>query len=119
MLQGLDTIPECLAASRPHSRIGRPLCIATKEQDYTPQTLRRCMYRHVPSTFSCFVLSWNAQLTSLALKLVPGHPTKWPDWILSCVTSFSGHGSSPESILDFLTIVAEEMETADLLGASK
>ena len=59
------------------------------------------------------------QLTSLALKLVPGHPTRWPDWILACVTSFSGAGAPPEHIHSFLAIVAEEVGNADLLGSSK
>ncbi|KAJ3573233.1 hypothetical protein NP233_g2568 [Leucocoprinus birnbaumii] len=58
-------------------------------------------------------------LTSLALKLVPGHPTKWPEWIMACVTMFSGRGAPTEQIHDFLGIVAEEVPNADLLGASK
>jgi hypothetical protein len=58
-------------------------------------------------------------LTSLALKLVPGRPTRWPDWIMACVTSFSGVGAPSEHILDFLAIVAEEVGSADLLGSSK
>lgn len=59
------------------------------------------------------------QLTSLALKLVPGHPTLWPDWIMACVTMFSGRGASTGQIHDFLAIVAEEIASADLLPASK
>ncbi|KAJ3726691.1 armadillo-type protein [Lentinula raphanica] len=58
-------------------------------------------------------------LTSLALRLVPQHPTRWPGWILHCVTSFSGNGASAENVLDFLSISAEEVETADLTGSSK
>ncbi|KAJ4473110.1 armadillo-type protein [Lentinula aciculospora] len=58
-------------------------------------------------------------LTSLALKLVPQHPTRWPDWVLHCVTSLSGNGASAEYVLDFLSIVAEEVDTADLVGPSK
>ncbi|KAK0200747.1 armadillo-type protein [Desarmillaria ectypa] len=58
-------------------------------------------------------------LCSLALKLAPQHPTQWPDWILSCVTAFSGSGAQTGPILDFLTIVAEEISTADLLGPNK
>ncbi|KAM6501755.1 hypothetical protein JOM56_001732 [Amanita muscaria] len=59
-------------------------------------------------------------LTSLALKLVPGRlPTRWPDWIMACVTMFSGLGSPTESVHDFLAIVAEEVGSADLLGSSK
>ncbi|KAF9456910.1 armadillo-type protein [Collybia nuda] len=58
-------------------------------------------------------------ITSLALKLVPGHPSRWPDWIMACVTIFSGRGAPPEQIHDFLAIVAEEVVGADLLGPSK
>ncbi|KAG5635745.1 hypothetical protein H0H81_010228 [Sphagnurus paluster] len=58
-------------------------------------------------------------LSSLALKLVPGHPSRWPDWILACVMTFSGSGASTEHIHDFLSIVAEEVANADLLGPSK
>ncbi|KAK0237224.1 armadillo-type protein [Armillaria nabsnona] len=58
-------------------------------------------------------------LCSLALKLASQHPTQWPDWILSCVTAFSGSGAQTGPILDFLTIVAEEVSTADLLGPNK
>ncbi|KIK52851.1 hypothetical protein GYMLUDRAFT_179628 [Collybiopsis luxurians FD-317 M1] len=58
-------------------------------------------------------------LSSLALKLVSVHPTRWPDWILHCVTSLSGNGAPSEHILDFLSIVAEEVGTADLVGPSE
>ncbi|KAM6492019.1 hypothetical protein JOM56_012657 [Amanita muscaria] len=59
-------------------------------------------------------------LTSLALKLVPGRlPTRCPDWIMACVTMFSGLGSPTESVHDFLAIVAEEVGSVDLLGSSK
>lgn len=36
-----------------------------------------------------------------------------------CVTLLSGRGVATEHLLDFLSIVAEEVETADLLGPSK
>jgi hypothetical protein len=36
-----------------------------------------------------------------------------------CVTSLSGRGVSTENILDFLSIVAEEVDTADLLGQNR
>ncbi|KAF6748253.1 armadillo-type protein [Ephemerocybe angulata] len=58
-------------------------------------------------------------IASLAIKLVPGHPSRWPGWILSCVQAFSEQGGSAERIHQFLVIVAEEVGTADLLGASK
>ncbi|EIN05146.1 ARM repeat-containing protein [Punctularia strigosozonata HHB-11173 SS5] len=55
-------------------------------------------------------------VTSLALKLVPAEQSEWSDWIVSCCTSFSSRGASAEQILDFLSIVAEEVDRADLLG---
>ncbi|EAU87903.1 hypothetical protein CC1G_01550 [Coprinopsis cinerea okayama7 len=58
-------------------------------------------------------------VTSLALKLAPGHPSRWPSWIISCVNQFSAVGVAPERIHQFLTIVAEEVGGADLLGPSK
>ncbi|KDR78193.1 hypothetical protein GALMADRAFT_65460 [Galerina marginata CBS 339.88] len=58
-------------------------------------------------------------LTSLALKLASGHPSRWPEWIISCISAFSAQGASTEHIHDFLAIVAEEVGNADLLGSSK
>ncbi|KAK7463063.1 hypothetical protein VKT23_007649 [Stygiomarasmius scandens] len=58
-------------------------------------------------------------LTALALKLVPLHPTHWPDWILNCITSLSGNSARKEYLHEFLSIVAEEVGSADLLGPSK
>ncbi|TDL27101.1 ARM repeat-containing protein [Rickenella mellea] len=58
-------------------------------------------------------------ISSLALKLVPGSPSKWPDWIVQSVTSLSASGASAENILDFLAIVAEEAESSDLLPPNK
>ncbi|KAI0714221.1 ARM repeat-containing protein [Cerioporus squamosus] len=58
-------------------------------------------------------------ITSLAIKLHPGQPSRWPDWVRSCIGIFSGMGVPREHILDFLAIVAEEMETADLLPPNK
>ena len=63
-----------------------------------------------PYSNTISVLRLSKQLSSLALKLVPLHPTRWPDWILQCVTSLSGNGASNEYILDFLAIVAEEVK---------
>lgn len=59
------------------------------------------------------------QISSLALRLVPGHPSKWTDWILTVVTSLSGSGANREYILEFLEIAAEEVGTADLTSTSK
>ncbi|KAG9308679.1 armadillo-type protein [Chiua virens] len=58
-------------------------------------------------------------ITSLALKIAPGSPSEWPDWIVSTVEFLSSRGTSTEILLDFLAIVAEEVETADLIGSSK
>ena len=38
---------------------------------------------------------------------------------MSCITTMSSLGATNEQILDFLAIVAEEVESADLLPASK
>ena len=75
------------------------------------------LFLSVPFFF--FFVSILIQLTSLALKLAPGHPSRWPDWILSCVSALSNQGVSTEHVHDFLAIVAEEMANADLLGPSK
>ncbi|KZT19856.1 ARM repeat-containing protein [Neolentinus lepideus HHB14362 ss-1] len=58
-------------------------------------------------------------LTSLALKLVPSHPDQWPSWVLSSVTYLSENGAITEQILDFLAIIAEEIESADLLQPTR
>lgn len=58
-------------------------------------------------------------MTSLALKLAPGNPSRWPDWLMSCINTMSSLGATNEQILDFLAIVAEEVDSADLLPASK
>jgi hypothetical protein len=60
-----------------------------------------------------------AQVTSLALKLVSAPQDQWSEWVLSCTTSFSNRGATTAQILDFLAIVAEEIERADLLGSNK
>ncbi|KAL4071677.1 armadillo-type protein [Scleroderma yunnanense] len=58
-------------------------------------------------------------ITSLALKIVPGTPSRWPDWIVSTVERLSSRSVSTGYLLDFLSIVAEEVETADLVGPRK
>ncbi|KAI5120002.1 hypothetical protein M0805_008463 [Coniferiporia weirii] len=58
-------------------------------------------------------------IASLALKIVPGRPQRWPDWILTVVTSLSGSGARPEHILEFLEIASEEVGSSDLVSASK
>ncbi|KAH9477137.1 Importin-13 [Psilocybe cubensis] len=54
-------------------------------------------------------------INSLAIRLVPGRHSQWPDWIMSCITAFSNQGASVEYLHDFLAITAEEMGNADLL----
>ncbi|KAF8523853.1 ARM repeat-containing protein [Gautieria morchelliformis] len=58
-------------------------------------------------------------LAQLALKLHPTRPSQWPDWILATVTHFSGRGASREQLLDFLSIVPEEVRTSDLISTTK
>ncbi|KAI0076848.1 ARM repeat-containing protein [Panus rudis PR-1116 ss-1] len=58
-------------------------------------------------------------ISSLALKLAPSQPTQWPDWLVSSVQALSSLGASREHLLDFLAIVAEEIESADLLAPKK
>ncbi|KAI0799725.1 ARM repeat-containing protein [Irpex lacteus] len=58
-------------------------------------------------------------ITSLALKLCTQPESVWPEWPASCVQSLSSLGASTESLLDLLAIVAEEVESADLLAPQK
>ncbi|KAI0341153.1 ARM repeat-containing protein [Trametopsis cervina] len=58
-------------------------------------------------------------ITSLALKLCTQTPSQWPEWPSSCVQSLSALGASTEGLLDLLAIVAEEVETIDLLVPQK
>ena len=53
------------------------------------------------------------------MKLHPGQPSRWPDWLRSSISTLSGMGVSREHMLDFLAIVSEELEGADLLPPSK
>ncbi|KAH8827860.1 armadillo-type protein [Flagelloscypha sp. PMI_526] len=57
-------------------------------------------------------------LTSIALKLVPGK-NRWPEWITASVTYFRGRNVPLEYVHNFLTIAAEEVLHADLVGPSK
>ena len=59
------------------------------------------------------------ELSAIAIKLPPLHPSQWPDWILAAVTYFSGRGVATEHILDFLSIAAERLISADLIGPTK
>lgn len=60
-----------------------------------------------------------AQLSALALRLVPQEPSRWPNWIMVTSTELSSAGAATEHILDFLEIVVEEVNGADLLPAKK
>ncbi|KAI4518124.1 hypothetical protein K525DRAFT_209319 [Schizophyllum commune Loenen D] len=65
-------------------------------------------------------------LTSLAIRLAPRDSSgeSWTDWILVCFTTISGAASSDPTrvkllVHEFLTIVAEEIPTADIVDPSK
>ncbi|KAI5888073.1 uncharacterized protein SCHCODRAFT_02705351 [Schizophyllum commune H4-8] len=65
-------------------------------------------------------------LTSLAIRLAPRNSSgeAWTDWILMCITTISGAASSDPTrvkllVNEFLTIVAEEIPTADVVDPSK
>ncbi|KAH9942102.1 ARM repeat-containing protein, partial [Amylocystis lapponica] len=58
-------------------------------------------------------------ITSLALKICPGNASVWPDWVISSVGTLSNLGSPNEHLLDFLAIVEEEIESAELVAQSK
>ncbi len=94
-----------------------------KGQSHATEALRRsASHPQQSSTTHSKVVSptlLSAQITSLALKLVPGHPSQWPDWILSVVTILSGGGAPPEYLLEFLEIAAEEYGSSDLVATSK
>jgi hypothetical protein len=61
----------------------------------------------------------SAQLSALALRLVPQEPSRWPNWIIATSTELSSAGAATEHILDFLEIIVEEVNGADLLPAKK
>lgn len=58
-------------------------------------------------------------ITSLAIHLCPKIPSQWPDWPQSCIQALSSRGATVEALLDFLAIVAEEVETVALLPPQK
>ncbi|KAF8498083.1 ARM repeat-containing protein [Russula emetica] len=58
-------------------------------------------------------------LSALALRLVPQEPSRWPNWIMATSTELSSAGAATEHILDFLEIVVEEVNGADLLPGKK
>ncbi|KAJ3525251.1 hypothetical protein NM688_g8430 [Phlebia brevispora] len=58
-------------------------------------------------------------LTSLALKLGSQSSSQWPDWLSSTVQTLSGMGASAENLLDFCTIAAQEVGSADLLSSER
>lgn len=85
-----------------HNRvILRKLFVAVRRVD----RVMFCMYCHIGII----------QITSLAIKLHPGRSSRWHDWLPSTLNSFASIGVPREHIMDFLAIVAEEVETTDLL----
>lgn len=122
-LKGSVSYRTCRRSTRSHGSIDGSFYRDRKEQVHTSQAFRRCtlplqscVMIYLPISRHLLLL---IQLTSLALKLAPGQPSRWPDWIISCISAFSSQGASPEYIHDFLSIVAEEVGNADLLGSSK
>ena len=53
------------------------------------------------------------------MKICSKDASAWPDWIVSTVGKMSSLGASNEYLLDFLAIVAQEIETSDLLPVTK
>lgn len=53
------------------------------------------------------------------MKLCPQTPSQWPEFPSSCVQTLSAMGASTDSLLDLLSIVAEELDSADLLPYQK
>lgn len=60
-----------------------------------------------------------SQLSALALRLVPQEPSRWPNWIIATATELSSAGANTEHVLDFLEIVVEEVNGADLLPTKR
>ena len=77
------------------------------------------MLQYVPQRFESSFRAHMTQITSLAVHLCPKTPSEWPDWPASCMQALERRGASLESLLDLLTIVGEEIETADLLPPQK
>jgi hypothetical protein len=69
--------------------------------------------------FAADIFINHPQLSALALRLVPQEPSRWPNWIMATSTELSNAGAATEHILDFLEIVVEEVNGADLLPAKK
>ena len=59
------------------------------------------------------------QMASLAIHLCTKAPSEWPEWPQSSIQALSTLGASVEALLDYLEIVAEEVESADLLQPQK
>ncbi|KAG9095471.1 hypothetical protein FRC06_009767 [Ceratobasidium sp. 370] len=94
---------------------------ATTLRDTLLELAGRATTRNLPrlTTRKLFVA-----LCSLALRLAPTSPpanteSRWPNWVLGTAQSLSASGATPEQVLEFLTIVAEEMARSDLVSAKK
>lgn len=77
-----------------------------------------CLCSHHNLFFPLVIID-RSQLSTLALRLVPQEPSRWPNWIISTATELSGAGGSTEHVLDFLEIAVEEVNGADLLPTKK
>ncbi|KAF8598080.1 ARM repeat-containing protein [Ceratobasidium sp. AG-I] len=94
---------------------------ATALRDTLLELAGRATTRNLPrlTTRKLFVA-----LCSLALRLAPTDPpthseSRWPNWVLGTAQSLSASGATPDQVLEFLTIVAEEMARSDLVAAKK
>ena len=107
---------KCIAITRYVDRIDGSSHGLRPEQSHPPQTFcRRALYE----PFSQVIAFKALQITSLALKLCAQSPSQWPDWLESSIQGLSTRGASTESLLDYLAIVAEEIDGADLVGAHR
>ena len=77
------------------------------------------VFAHIINLFFPALFIDRCQLSALALRLVPQEPSRWPNWIISTATELSGAGGSTEHVLDFLEIIVEEVNGADLLPTKK
>ena len=82
----------------------------------TTKKLFVAVSKHRTSTAQC---TDDLQITSLALKLNSLNPPQWPDWLSSTVETLSRMGASTENLMDFCTIAAEEVGSADLLSTER
>ncbi|KAJ7220593.1 armadillo-type protein [Mycena pura] len=58
-------------------------------------------------------------VTALALRLVPGRPSRWEGWVQATVQTLVASGSATPQIHHFLACAAEDIVAADLLPQPK